>query len=208
MSHLVTLRLKSLDLFIFRSCILLSVLSKIFELAPELGRFSYSWLFLACKLVAGRILAWSHLNELSFRIFYLAGQVCLLLVFTASLFLIELYLFILKLHLGSELTNFALLVSFFFLELELLLAHLLYLLLQRSDSSFNDFGAFRCLTTQLILNFHQFKLILTLEWVLIPHEITGLVHDHAVVMVANLADKQVSLTERLLKLTNPASLGD
>ena len=111
--------------------------------------------------------------------------------FSPCLFLVELDLLILELDRSCELSDFAFLLRFLQFELLFLLAHFLNLFLQGGDSGLDNLCTLLCLSTQLVLHFHQLQLILASEGVLLSAEVTCLVKDHAIVMVADLAHQLV-----------------
>ena len=113
---------------------------------------------------------------------------------------------IFQLDLRGKLSNFTFLLAFLLLQLELSFAHFIDFLLKWRNTGFDHLGALLNLRAQLILHFHQLGLVLPRQRVLLAHEVAGFVHDHAIVVIAYLADKLICLADLLLQLTNLASL--
>lgn len=138
----------------------------------------------------------------------LTRQVLLLLSLATGFFLVELNLFIFELDLGRQFADLSFLLALFLLQFELGFAHFVDFLLQRSDTSLDDFGAFLGFRAQLVLHLHQLGFVLSGQRILLPHEVSRLVEDHPVVVIADLTDELVCLAERLLELADFARFGD
>ena len=113
---------------------------------------------------------------------------------------------IFELDLRGQLSNFAFLLAFLLLQLELSFAHFIDFLLKWRNTGLDHFGALLNLRAQLILHFHQLRLVLPRQRILLAHEVARFVNDHAIVVIAYLADKLVCLANLLLQLANLASL--